>query len=281
MKSLININDLQEEEIFEIFETADKILNKSCDKILENKSIAVFFPDSSIRTRMSFELGIKKQGGNVISFPVSTLDKKEKLEDVAGYMANWTDAIVARHSSYEVIKELKEVSEIPVINAMTSLNHPCEILHDLYAISKRRENFRELSYLYIGPKTNISTSWYNISQKLGLDFVQICPEGYEIAEENNNFKVLRDLDSNIGQFDIIITDTILNNEDYIKKYQITNERIKMMKSDAIFNPTPPFYRGEVISEDLDLNKDNRFAGYDFKKTLEEVQTAIIYNCLNK
>ncbi len=278
MKSLLSINDLSKEEIFNIFESTDKIINKENFDLLKGKRIVLFFPDSSIRTRMSFEFGIKKFGGDIISFPSSTLDKKEKFEDVVGYIENWADAIVIRHSNYNVVKELDRVSKIPVINAMTSTNHPCEIIHDLYAIKNIKENFTELSYLYIGPKTNISTSWYNASQKLGFNLVQVCPEGYEISDRDEKFKVLRDLDDNINKFDVIVTDTILKDKDYIDKYQINNNRVKAMKEDAMFNPTPPFYRGEVVSDDIDLS--NKFVGYHFKNTLLEVQVAIIANCLN-
>ena len=277
MRSLLNINDLSKEDIFTIFKNTDEIMEEKKSDLLKGKRIVLFFPDSSIRTRMSFEFGIKKFGGDIISFPTSTLDKREKYEDVIGYIENWADAVVVRHSEYNVIKELDKVSKIPIINAMTSINHPCEILHDLYAIKKRREDFRDLSYLYIGPKTNISTSWYNASQKLGFKLVQVCPEGYEIAKDNENFKVLRNLDEDINKFDVIVTDTVLKNEEYIGKYQINNDRLKAMKADVLFNPTPPFYRGEVLSKDIDLS--NKFVGYDFKKSLLEVQVSIIANCL--
>lgn len=95
---------------------------------MEGKTIALFFPEGSIRTRVTFEKGVKELGGNTILFPPSALDKKEKLEDVIGYLENWADAVVIRHGDIGVVREVAEHASIPVINAMTSENHPCEIL---------------------------------------------------------------------------------------------------------------------------------------------------------
>ena len=88
----------------------------------------LFFPSTSLRTRVTFENGIDLLGGQSILFPTETLDKKEKLEDVCGYLNNWADGIIVRHRNLDVVKELAQYSTIPVINAMTDWNHPCEII---------------------------------------------------------------------------------------------------------------------------------------------------------
>lgn len=135
MKSLLGIMDWSESDYYELFQLTDKLL--ACDNYypLNKKALVLFFPDSSIRTRMTFELGIKKFGGDIITFPESTLDKKEKIEDVIKYLQNWADAVIIRHSNFNILKEMDNHSNIPIINAMTSKNHPCEIIHDLYAIN--------------------------------------------------------------------------------------------------------------------------------------------------
>lgn len=85
---------------------------------------------------MTFEKGIRQLGANTILFPPASLDKKENIKDVIGYLSNWADAVVVRHSDLTLLEYMAEYSEIPVINAMTSENHPCEIIADLYSLSK-------------------------------------------------------------------------------------------------------------------------------------------------
>lgn len=278
MKSLLDIMDWTESEYNELFIMIDKLIAEDNYFPLNKKSVVLFFPDTSIRTRMTFELGIKKFGGEIISFTDSTLDKKEDIEDVVKYIQNWTDVAIVRHNEFNVLEAMDKHSNIPIINAMTSKNHPCEIIHDLYAIKKIRGDFTKLKFLYIGPKTNIGYSWYQSSQKFGFKLTQVCPIGYDIADKSEYFNITRDLDEVISDADIIITDTIIDTDEYIQKYQIDYNKIKSMKKDSIFNPTPPFYRGGVISDDLDLN-NTTFAGYDFKKHLLEVQVGIICKCL--
>lgn len=105
---------------------ADKLVNKETTaRPLKGKTVVLFFPESSIRTRVTFEKGIQELDANTILFPPSALDKKEKIEDVIGHLENWIDAVAVRHSDIEVVKNIGEYGKIPVINAMTSENHPC------------------------------------------------------------------------------------------------------------------------------------------------------------
>ena len=116
-KNLIYINDFTKEEICEIFSLADTLaVNGIQKKPLEGKTIVLFFPESSIRTRVTFEKGIQELGGKTILFQPSALDKKEKLQDVIGYLENWADAIVVRHQDIEVIKTMAKCANIPIIN---------------------------------------------------------------------------------------------------------------------------------------------------------------------
>lgn len=110
------------------------------------KSLILFFPSSSIRTRVTFEKGIHLLGGQPILFPNEALDKKEDLRDVCGYLNNWADVIVVRHRNIPILEQLAKYSRVPVINAMTDVNHPCEILTDMYALSKIRKDFIKDKY---------------------------------------------------------------------------------------------------------------------------------------
>lgn len=273
MKNLIRLNDYTAEEIAKIYKLADEIEQGEYKNVLQGKTVVLFFPNSSIRTRVTFEKGIHMLGGQSILFPTETLDKKEKIEDVIGYLNNWADCIVVRHRDISLIDEMAKYSLIPVINAMTSINHPCEILSDLYSFSKLNENYLKLNYLFVGAKGNIGLAWKEAADLLGLSFVQSCPFGYEmenVCVEHNITKAV------LGK-DIILTDPLGKEQlQDFEQYQITKELMNSANKGALLNPCPPFYRGEEVS--AEVIDSEYFVGYKFKKSLINVQQAIIiYN----
>ena len=98
-------------------------------------------------------------GGQPILFPTETLDKKEDLKDVCGYLNNWADMVIVRHRYINVIEKMAQYLSVPIINAMTDINHPCEVLADMYALSKIRKNFVNDKFLFCGSKGNIGLAW--------------------------------------------------------------------------------------------------------------------------
>lgn len=276
-KSLVYVDDLSKEEIYEIFKLADKFAEGVGQvKPLEGKTVVLFFPESSIRTRVTFEKGIQELGGKTILFPPEALDKKEKLGDVAGYLENWIDAVVVRHSDIEVVKSMAKHAKIPVINAMTAENHPCEIIADLYALSKLHKDIEKRKFLFVGAKGNIGNTWKAASKLMGFEMEQCCPVGYEI----DNIKCYTNIDEAVVGKDIICTDSTPSKakEDF-KEYQITLQHMQKANQGAILNPCPPFFRGEEVSEDV-INSDY-FVGYEFKRCLIFVQQAILCCLLDK
>lgn len=271
MKHFIHLSDFSKQEIKHIFELADKInADYGNTKPLNGKTIVLFFPESSIRTRVSFEKGIQMLGGNTILFPPTALDKREDIKDVIGYLENWADMVIVRHNDLSLLEYMAEHSHIPIVNAMTSVNHPCEILTDLYALSKKYADFCQKEYLFIGEKGNIGNTWKAAAELLGFQFTQCCPKGYEIEGAH----VCYDLEEAIVQKDIICTDSIPSSaKDDFKDYQITLEHLKHAKEGACLNLCPPFFRGEEVS--ADAIDSEYFVGYGFKKHLLEVQQAII------
>ena len=144
MKSFIKLTDFKKSELFEIFKIADSI--EQYEGFLKGKTIVMFFPSSSIRTRVSFEKGIFLLGGHSILFDPATLDKKEDIRDVCGYLQNWADAVIVRYPDITMLDKMAESMTIPVINALTDDNHPCEMMSDLYALS----NAFSISFLTSG-----------------------------------------------------------------------------------------------------------------------------------
>ena len=271
MKHFLHLNDFTKKEIGQIFELADKLkADKGVCDWLKGKTIVLFFPESSIRSRVSFEKGIKMLGGDTILFPPEALDKKEDIKDVIGYLENWADMVIVRHKDLSLIEYMAKHSKIPIINAMTSVNHPCEILADLYSLSKRYKDYTEKEVLFMGAKGNIGNTWKEASELVGFNFTQTCPRGYEI----DGASVCYEIDKALVGKDIICTDSIPSAaRDDFKGYQITLERLSYANTDACLNPCPLFFRGEEVSADAIDSK--YFVGYEFKKSLVEVQQAII------
>jgi ornithine carbamoyltransferase len=270
MKHLIRLPDYTIQDINNIFTLADKIKSGKCKKDLSEKTIILFFPNSSIRTRVTFEKGVYMLRGQAVLFPSDSLDKKEKIEDVAGYLNNWADCVVIRHNSIDLIEQFAKYSTIPVINGMTKENHPCEVLSDLYAVSRKRDNYLDLNYTFVGVNGNIGKAWAEAAEAFKIRFTHCCPKGYEIENVNVEYDIKRAIE----QSDIVITDSIpgeyLND---FKSYQITAELMRCAKTGAMLNPCPPFTRGEEVSEDV-INSEF-FVGYKFKESLLYVQQAII------
>ena len=273
------VNDLSVEQVLYIFKLADILRNTCSMNPLKGKTFILFFPESSIRTRISFEKGIKELGGTSILFPPETLNKKEAVKDVVGYISNWADGIIVRHSDIKIIDEMCKYSCIPIINAMTKYNHPCEIMSDLYSISKLKPDFLKQNYAFVGAKGNIGQSWLEASKVLGFKLYQASKAGYEFGKETDTYKFSESLKETVKLCEVVLTDGIkeeLRNEGYISEYQITTEVMELAQKNAILNPCPPFTRGEEVSEAVIDSK--YFVGYEFKKNLIYVQQAIILFC---
>ena len=272
MTSFIRLTDFSKQELLDIFKIADSI--EQYEGFLKGKTVVMFFPASSIRTRVSFEKGIYLLGGQVILFDPVTLDKKEDIVDVCGYLNNWADALVVRHRDIHLLEKMRDALAVPVINAMTDDNHPCEMMSDLYALSKIRPDYLQDKYLFVGADGNIARAWNEASKAFGFSLSQCCPEKYRMADVTYYSELQKAV---LGK-DIICTDSIPSSaaRDF-KSYQITNEIMALANKGALLNPCPPFYRGEEVSEDV--IDSNYFVGYGFKKSLLAVQQAIIVYCM--
>lgn len=275
MANLIRLTDYCSDDVYSIFKITNQLHKGKYQDILKGKTVVMFFPDSSIRTRVTFERGIHLLGGQTVIFSPATLDKKESLKDVCGYLDNWIDMIIVRHSNIEVIEQLATYAKVPVINAMSDINHPCEVISDMYALSKIRNDFTKDNYLFCGENGNIGLAWKEAAQIMGFKLEQCCPKGYEMPEvvtSNNLLQAI--INKDIICCDSLPSDSLVE----FKDFKITSEIMDMANQGALLNPCPPFYRdGGVSSEVID---SKYFVGYKFKSCLLEIQQAIIIYCLN-
>ena len=270
MRHMIRLSNFTKEEVLQIFDIADEIKQEKYKNYLQGKTVVMFFPPSSIRTRVTFEKGIYLLGGQSILFTPETLDKIEEIRDVVGYLNNWVDAVIVRHKDICILEQMTVNAKMPIINAMTDRNHPCEMMADMYALSKIRDNFVNDKYIFVGAAGNIGYAWKEASELMGFSLEQCCPVGYEIEGLVTN----RNLDDAIPGKDIVCTDSLSSDKlvDF-KDYQVTKSYMNNANKNAVLNPCPPFYRGEEVASDV-IDSDY-FVGYHFKESLLEIQQAII------
>lgn len=274
MRNLIRLTDYTKSDIYNIFSIADEVQKGKYENLLKGRTVVLFFPNSSIRTRVTFEKGIYLLGGQSILFPTETLDKKEDLRDVCGYLNQWSDILIVRHRNIDVLDKMAEYASIPVINAMTDMNHPCEMLSDMYALSKCRKDFAKDKYLFCGQKGNIGLAWKEAADTMGFELSQCCGTGYEME----GVRVFHDIEEAIVGKDVVCTDSlsfgVFKN---FTKCQVTRKIMEKANKGAVLNPCPPFYRGEEVSDDV--IESEYFVGYEFKKHLLTVQQAVMIYCL--
>lgn len=270
MRHMIRLSDFTKEEVLQIFHIADEIKQGKYKNYLQGKTVVMFFPPSSIRTRVTFEKGIYLLGGQSILFTPETLDKKEEIRDVIGYLNNWVDAVIVRHNDIGIMEQMTVNAKMPIINAMTNRNHPCEMMADMYALSKIRDNFVNDKYLFVGAVGNIGYAWKEAAELMGFSLEQCCPVGYEIE----GLVTYTNLDDAVPGKDVVCTDSLSNDKlaDF-KDYQVTRSHMNNANKNAVLNPCPPFYRGEEVASDV--IDSNYFVGYNFKESLLEIQQAII------
>ncbi len=270
MRHFIHLCDFTKEEVMQIFQIADEIKNGKYKNYLQGKTIVMFFPNSSIRTRVTFEKGIYLLGGQSILFAPETLDKKEDIRDIIGYLNNWADVVIVRHKDIHLLETISKYANMPIINAMTDRNHPCEIMADMYVLSKIRDNFTKDKFLFVGAAGNIGYSWKEASELMEFSLVQCCPKGYEIE----SMETKEDLNYAVIDKDIICTDSLSKEKlmDF-KEFQITLNHMRKANQNAILNPCPPFFRGEEVTDDV--IDSPYFVGYHFKESLLEIQQAIV------
>lgn len=274
MKSFIHLADYNANDIYDIFKMADEISEGKYKDILKGKSVVLFFPSSSIRTRVTFEKGIALLGGQPILFPTEALDKEEDLKDVCGYLNNWADVVIVRHKDIHVVEKMAKYSSVPIINAMTDSNHPCEILSDMYGLSKIRADFTKDKYLFCGMNGNIGLTWKAAADVMGFELSQCCGMGYEIE----GIPIYYNIYEAIKNKDVVCTDSLPKSviADFTD-CQVTKGVMELANEGAVLNPCPPFYRGEEVS--IDAIASPFFVGYEFKKCLLNVQQAIMGYCI--
>ncbi|ACZ30881.1 aspartate/ornithine carbamoyltransferase carbamoyl-P binding domain protein [Xylanimonas cellulosilytica DSM 15894] len=270
-RSLVRLDDWSADDVEHVFALADAY--RAGAGPTTDGCAVMFFPSTSLRTRVTFERGAHLIGLQPVLFPPETLDKPEDPRDVVRYLANWADVVVARHPDIAVLERLAAVGSLPVVNAMTNVNHPCEVLADVYALAQTRDVL-SLGLVFVGADGNISRAWAEIARVLGLDLLQCCPR--ELATPGLRWS--DDVEAAVRDADVVLTDGVGRHAEALAPYQVTAELMTLARPSAVLNPCPPFTRGQEVAADV-VDQGGPFVGYGFKRSLLHVQQAVLATCL--
>jgi len=276
-KDLVSITDLSKDEMLRLFKLArelkEKVKRGKEYHILKGKVLAMIFEKPSLRTRVTFETGIYQLGGYGIYLAPTDikLGKREAVPDVARNLSRWVNGIMARTFAHKTVTDLAENASVPVINGLSDLEHPCQILADFLTIQEHKGNFKGLKLAFIGDGNNVAHSLMLASAILGANFTLGCPSGYEanpeIVDKAKNLakgtgsivKIVNDPVEAVRDADIIYTDVwaSMGQEDEAEKrkmdfqrFQVNTRLLEVAKKDAVVMHCLPAHRGEEITSEV-------------------------------
>lgn len=270
MRSLLRLDSWTASDVEEVFSLADEY--RAGRGPMTSGAAVMFFPSTSLRTRVTFERGAALMGLQPIVLPSGTLDKPEALADVSGYLASWADIVVARHGDLGVLEGLDAPRALPIVNAMTDENHPCEVLADLYSLRQQRL-LSGLRVVVVGADGNIARAWQEAARVLDLDLLHCGPAGLEPP----GARATDDLDAAVRSADVIVTDGPGRHAEALAPYRVTAAHLDAAPPGVLLAPCPPFERGREVSADAIAHP--AFVGHAFKKSLLPVQQAVMAFCL--
>ncbi len=279
MKHLISLHDLNGEEFRQIFTLAGKLksdLGKGIShELLKGRTLGMIFTKSSTRTRVSFEVGMYQLGGYPLFLSANDiqLGRGETIYDTAMVLSRYLDGIMIRTFDHNDVIELAKYGSVPVINGLTDLMHPCQILADLFTVYERKGDLKGLKLAYVGDGNNVANSLLHGCAKTGMNIAVATPEGYgcnksvineaieDASESGSDICLTNDPVKAVKGADVVYTDTWVSmGQEQEKKeriavfeqYRVDSRLFAMAKKDAVFLHCLPAYRGlEVTAEIID------------------------------
>jgi ornithine carbamoyltransferase len=276
-KNLVSINDLSQEEIWQIFDLSKSLKFKQKSglphRLLEGKTLGMIFSKPSTRTRVSFEVGIYQLGGIGMYFSQNDLQlkKSESIPDTARVLSRFLDGIMIRTFDHQDVIDLAKFSSIPVINGLTDLEHPCQVLSDLFTISEKKGTLKGLKLAFVGDGNNVAHSLLHGCAAVGINISIASPDGYkpnnfiveqalETAKKTGaEIKILTDPIEAVKDADIIYTDvwTSMGQEseanlrkEIFQRYQVNAQLVKNAKPDYLFMHCLPAHRGDEVVDEI-------------------------------
>ena len=275
-RDMISILDF-EQEIDETLDLAMKLKAKIKGggkfQPLKGKHMSMIFEKPSLRTRVSFEIGFSHLGGTALYLSPSEIQigKRESVYDVAKVVSRYVDVIMYRAFSNKIMKELAFNADVPVINALDDLEHPCQIMADFQTIKENKGNLKGLKLVYLGDGNNVCNSLMLGSAAVGMNMVVSCPFGYEPDDEVTKraqelgakngcrIEIIRDPEMAVKDADVIYTDTWVSMGDEAEKekrqaefppFQVNKKLVAHAKPDYIFLHCLPAHRNEEVTDEI-------------------------------
>ena len=265
MKHFLNLSDFSSSEAESLLKEALSLKNnKDNNDLLKGKYLALIFEKASTRTRVSFEAGITQLGGKAgfLSMSDLQLGRGEAIEDTAKVISSMADAVVLRTISHETLNLFADHSSVPVINGLTNLSHPCQLLADLLTFYECKGEIRDAKVTWVGDYNNVCFSYVEASKLFQFDLEIACPKNYwpstEVMQETGA-TFTEDIKAAVQESDLITTDVWVSmgdegdSENRIKEfnpYQVSPAAMDLAKTDAIFLHCLPAIRGREVSEDM-------------------------------
>lgn len=305
---LLSLYDWTTEEILDLIELGIEVKKnpQQYQQALKGKTLLMIFEKPSLRTRVSFEVGMTQLGGHAIYYDVATspLGKKETIEDTAKTASRYVDLIMARLNHFTDTLALAQNSSVPVIDALSDMNHPCQILGDLLTIQEKKGTLKNLTLTYFGDcENNVTYSLMHGCSKVGMDINLACPEDKEFMPQEKVIKETEKICQQTGaklvihhnavegvkNADIIYTDSWMSyhidaakKEARLKKlqpFQVTKQLMSLANKNALFMHCLPAWRGyEQTAEVIDGPQSVVF---DQAENRLHIQKAIMIKLLNR
>lgn len=277
MRSFLSVGDVSRQELDSIFrktkELKAKIKKRETINSLENKIVGILFEKPSTRTKTSFETAVLRLGGKAIYLPSTELQlsRGEPIKDTARILGGYLDAIVARVYAHDTVVQLSKYSKIPVINGLSDLEHPTQIVCDLFTVLEAKGKLKGLTLAFIGDGNNVCNSWLLGAAMVGMNMIAACPDGYHpdkgIFEEAKKtakktgaeLRIVKDPKDAAQEADILYTDVWVSMGEEKEKakrlkafkgYQINSALVKTAAKDAILMHCLPAHRGLEITDDV-------------------------------
>ena len=269
-RDFLAIPDFSTRELERLLALADRMRTGKYDrKPLAAKSLAMIFMKASTRTRVSFEVGAWQLGGHALFLSPRDvqLGRGEAVADTARVLSRYVDGIMIRTFAHAEVEELAGHADVPVINGLTDLLHPCQILADLLTVRQHLGGWEGKKFAWIGDGNNMANSWINAAWRLGFALDLACPEGYEpdatilarARKDNDRVRVVRDPDEAAADAHVVNTDVWASmgqeEEQQVRErafagYQVDAPLMRRAKRDAIFLHCLPAHRGEEVAADV-------------------------------
>ena len=269
-KDFLSSLDLNKDQTIYILDLAEKLKKRELVINLKDKVLGLIFDKSSTRTRVSFQVAMSRLGGTTIDLNPNTsqINRGEPIKDTARVLSRYCDVIAIRTFNQKNIEEYAKWSSIPVINALTDFEHPCQVLADFLTIKEEFGDFQDIVLSFIGDGNNVANSLILIGSLLDVEIRIACPKGYEpnpliiekalaIYKDPNKLKILNDLNIAVDGADVLYTDVWSsmgeetqkeNKERDFKGFTIDEELIKNANKDAIILHCLPAYRSKEITD---------------------------------